>query len=86
MTERLHAMNAELARVGGKVNQVARQLNEAKMRGEHPPYTAASHGDIREMAALVSDMADQIQELFRTRRETLDLEVTKALAGLNDDV
>ena len=31
---------------------------------------------------LVFDMADQIQEMFRARRRVLDLEVTKALAGL----
>ena len=31
---------------------------------------------------LVFDMADQIQEMFRARRRELDLEVTKALAGL----
>lgn len=82
MTEELRAMSAALNRVGNNVNQVARRLNEAKLRGERPPYTAASHAEIRELAGLVFDMADQIQELFRARRRALDLEVTKALAGL----
>jgi len=82
MTEELRAMSAALNRVGNNVNQVARRLNEAKVRGEPPPYTAASHAGIRELAGLVFDMADQIQELLRARRRTLDLEVTKALAGL----
>jgi len=82
MTEELRAMSAALNRVGNNVNQVARRLNEAKIRGERPPYTAASHAGIRELAGLIFDMADQIQALFRARRRTLDLEVTKALAGL----
>ena len=82
MTEELRTMSAALNRVGNNVNQVARRLNEAKVRGELPPYTAASHAEIRELAGLVFDMADQIQQLFRARRRALDLDVTKALAGL----
>lgn len=35
-----------------------------------------------DLAALVLDMADQIQKMFRARRRELDIEVTKALAGL----
>jgi len=64
------------------VNQIARRLNEAKLKGERLPYTSASHAEIRDLAVLVFDMADQIQEMFRARRRTLDVEVTKALAGL----
>jgi hypothetical protein len=64
------------------VNQVARRLNEAKLKGEGLPYTPASHAEIRDLAVLVFDTADQIQEMFRARRRVLDLEVTKALAGL----
>jgi len=82
MTEELRRMSAALNRIGNNVNQVARRLNEAKVRGERPPYTAASHAEIRELAGLVFDMADQIQEMFRARRRALDLDVTKALAGL----
>ena len=82
MTEELRTMSAALNRVGNNVNQVARRLNEAKVRGERPPYTAASHAEIRELAGLVFDMADQIQQLFRARRRALDLDVTKALVGL----
>ena len=82
MAEELRTMSAALNRVGNNVNQVARRLIEAKVRGELPPYTAASHAEIRELAGLVFDMADQIQQLFRARRRALDLVVTKALAGL----
>jgi len=82
MTEELRVMSGALNRVGNNVNQVARRLNEAKVRGERPPYTAASHAEIRDLAGLVFDMADQIQAMFRARRRALDLEVTKALASL----
>ena len=82
MTDELRGLSAALNRVGNNVNQVARRLNEAKIKGERLPYTAASHAEIRDLAALVFDMADQIQEMFRGRRRVLDLEVTKALAGL----
>ena len=82
MTEELRTMSAALNRVGNNVNQVARRLNEAKVRGERPPYTAASHAEIRELAGLIFELADQIQQLFRARRRALDLDVTKALAGL----
>ena len=56
--------------------------DEAKLKGERLPYTPASHAEIRDLAVLVFDMADQIQEMFRARRRELDLDVTKALAGL----
>ena len=81
-TDELKGLSAALNRVGNNVNQVARRLNEAKLKGERLPYTPASHAEIRDLAVLVFDMADQIQEMFRGRRRALDLEVTKALAGL----
>jgi hypothetical protein len=61
---------------------VARRLNEAKLKGERLPHTAASDAEIRGLAGLVFEMADQVQELFRARRRALDLEVTEALRGL----
>ena len=82
MTDELRGLSAALNRVGNNLNQVARRLNEAKLKGERLPYTPASHGEIRDLAVLVFDMADQIQEMFRGRRRALDLEVTKALASL----
>lgn len=82
MTDELKGMSAALNRVGNNVNQVARRLNEAKLKGERLPYTPASHAEIRDLAVLVFDMADQIQEMFRARRRELDLEVSRALAGL----
>ena len=39
MTEELRALSAALNRVGNNVNQIARRLNEAKLKGERLPYT-----------------------------------------------
>jgi hypothetical protein len=58
MTEELRAMIAALNRAGNNANQVARSLNEAKLKGEHLPQTAASDAEIRGLASLVFDMAD----------------------------
>lgn len=82
MTAELRSLSAALNRVGNNVNQVARRLNEAKLKGERLPYTPASHAEICDLAVLVFELADQIQEMFRARRRVLDLEVTRALAGL----
>jgi hypothetical protein len=82
MTDELRGLSAALNRVGNNVNQIARRLNEAKLKGERLPYTGASHAEIRDLAVLVFDMSDQIQEMVRARRRVLDLEVTRALAGL----
>ena len=82
MTEELRSLSAALNRVGNNVNQIARRLNEAKLKGERLPYTATNHAEIRDLAVLVFDMADQIQEMFRARRRTLDLEITKAIGDL----
>ena len=82
MTHELKGMSAALNRVGNNVNQIARRLNEAKVRGERLSYPASSHRDVRALAGLVFDLADQVQEMSRARRSVLDLEISSALAGL----
>ena len=81
----LEGMSARINRVGNNVNQVARRMNEAKLRGEPLPYSAQSHAHMRELAELVFEMADQIQDMFRARRGELELEVGRALAHLRPD-
>ncbi len=82
MCDELRSLGAALNRVGNNVNQIARRLNEAKVRGERLPYPASSHRDVRALAGLVFDLADQVQEMSRARRSVLDLEISSALAGL----
>jgi len=85
IADQLEGMSARINRVGNNVNQVARRMNEAKLRGEPLPYSAQSHAHMRELAGLVFEMADQIQEMFRARRGELDLDVSRALAHLMPD-
>ena len=82
MCDELRSLGAALNRVGNNVNQIARRLNEAKLRGERLPYPASSHRDVRALAGLVFDLADQVQEMSRARRCLLDLEISSALADL----
>ena len=82
MCDELRSLGAALNRVGNNVNQIARRLNEAKVRGERLSYPASSHRDVRALAGLVFDLADQVQEMSRARRSLLDLEISSALAGL----
>lgn len=85
LTEALRSRAADINRVGNNINQVARRLNEAKLKGERLPYTAESHGNIREFAGLVLDMADHLQALLMKRRADFTLKITKALAPLLPD-
>ena len=82
MYDELRSLGAALNRVGNNVNQMARRLNEAKVRGERLSYPASSHRDIRALAGLVCDLADRVQEMSRARRSVLDLEINSTLAGL----
>lgn len=79
LADELRGLAASLGRVGSNVNQIARRLNEARARQEAPPYTKRSDQDIRALAGLIFDLADQVQDLAQRRRAALRLEVTAAL-------
>ena len=82
MCDKLHSLGAALNRVGNNVNQIARRLNETEVRGERLSYLASRHHDVRALAGLVFDLADQVQEMSRSRCSELDLEISSALTGL----
>ena len=82
MTEELRGLGAAMNRVGNNINQIARRLNEGRVRGEHAVLTGSEKAEIRALAGLVFTIADQVQEMSRNRRASLKLEVDKALAPL----
>ena len=86
MTEELRSLSAALNRVGNNINQIARRLNEGRVRGELPKLSVPERAEIRALAGLVFDMSDQIQELSRNRRRALELEINRALAPLLAEV
>jgi transposase-like protein len=85
LTEALSARAADISRIGNNINQVARRLNEARLKGQPLSYTAESHGHIREFAGLILDLTDRLQALLLKRRADLALKVTKAWAPLIPD-
>ena len=82
MTEELRGLGAAMNRVGNNINQIARRLNEGRVRGEQAVLTGSEKAEIRALAGLVFTIADQVQEMSRNRRASLKLEVDKALAPL----
>lgn len=86
MTDEMRGLSAALNRVGNNVNQIARRLNEARIRGEALPWIGTGPTEVRALAGLIFSLADQIQDLSRNRRERLKVEVDKALAPLIAEV
>lgn len=82
MTEELRGLGAAMNRVGNNINQIARRLNEGRVRGEQAVLTGSEKAEIRALAGLVFTIADQVQEMSRNRRAALKFEVDKALAPL----
>lgn len=80
----LRDLSAGLNRVGNNVNQIARRLNEAKLRGTPVTWRLQDQDATRALAALIFDLADQIQDLSRARRRALALVIDQALAPLLD--
>ncbi|MBQ2262117.1 MAG: hypothetical protein II336_12185 [Loktanella sp.] len=80
--DELGEMNARINCAGTKVNQLARRMNEAKLRKAPFCYSAESHVHLRELAHVITEITEPIHEMFRVRLANLDMEVTKALAQL----
>lgn len=82
---RLHALGVALHRVGTNVNQIAKACNEARLRGQALPYSAADHDEVREALALAFEVADQVRHLAEGRRRTIGAAVSQAFQGGADD-
>ena len=82
MTDELKGLSAALNRVGNNVNQVARRLNEAKLKGERLPYTLPAMPRSAISPCWSSTWPTRSRRCSARAAVTLDLEVTKALAGL----
>jgi transposase-like protein len=82
MSGELRGLSASLNRVGNNVNQIAQRLNQAREKGQKPPYDKTSDAVIRELAGLIFDLSDQVEDLVKRRRAGLDLMVSPALRGL----
>lgn len=87
-TEGLNQLSAAVNRMGGNVNQIAKACNEARLRGEPLPYTAQSHAELREAAALMFNVSTQVRALARGRRAQIDVVLSdtfRAEEGSDED-
>lgn len=82
LAEALHAMKGALNRVGNNVSQIARRMNDAKNRGQALPFSETDHAEIRHLAGLVLDFADEVALMADGRRSTLALKISDELKKL----
>ncbi len=86
MTDQLRRYGAEINRIGGNLNQLARACNEARLMGQPIPYTAQAHAEVRAAIRAVFETAAQVNQMARDRRGRLDVLVAGALmAGASDE-
>ncbi|MCC5968944.1 MAG: hypothetical protein JJU15_03255 [Pararhodobacter sp.] len=80
--DQMQAWGADIATHGAAINQIARKLNEAKLRGSPIPFTAEDMATIRTFAAYFVDFAEDFRILWEAKQSAMTREVDKALAGL----
>lgn len=71
-----------LSRVGNNVSQIARRMNDAKNRGQALPFSETDHVEIRHLARMVLDFADEVALMADGRRSTLEFKISDELKNL----
>lgn len=82
MIDRLAGWSAEIQTHGAAINQIARKINEAKLRGGPMPCTPEDDATIRAMVVFLFDFIEEFRALWDAKRATITQEVDKALLGL----
>lgn len=80
--DQMRDWGAEISTRGAAINQIARKLNEAKLRGRPIPYTAEDAATIRAFAVFFVAFVEEFRALWEEKRLAMTREVDKALAGL----
>lgn len=83
--DHLQAWGEQVATEGAAVNQIARKLNEAKLRGRPLPFTDDDMTTIRTFAGGVVEFAEAFRILWAAQLAAKTREVDKALEGLAAD-
>lgn len=78
----LGRFRAALNRVGNNVTQIAKRMNEANNKGLRPQFGRASLTQMRSLAGLVLEFADQIDLLARRRSDGISLVIDDILKEL----
>ncbi|MBS4009813.1 MAG: helix-turn-helix domain-containing protein, partial [Roseovarius sp.] len=66
--DQMHAWGADITTHGTAINQIARKLNEAKLRGHPIPYTAKDAAMIRAFARFFVDFIEDFRTLWEARQ------------------
>jgi transposase-like protein len=82
MIAKVQDWTAEVQTHGAAINQIARKLNAAKLRGDCSPYTIEDDVAIRAMGILLNAFLEDFQARWGAKLEAMSQEVDKALAGL----
>lgn len=82
MIDRLAGWSAEIQTHGAAINQIAREMNEAKLRGGTMPHTPEDDATIRAMVVFLFDFNEQFRALWDAKRTAKTQEVDRALTGL----
>lgn len=80
--DQMQAWGADIATHGAAINQIARKLNEAKLRGQPIPYTAKDAATIRAFAVFFVAFVEEFRGLWEARQAAMTREVDKVLAEL----
>lgn len=82
MIDRLAGWSADIQTHGAAINQIARKMNEAKLRGRPMPYTVEDDVTIRAMAVSLFEFIEEFRALWDAKRAAIKQEVDEALVGL----
>lgn len=80
--DHLQAWGAQVATEGAAVNDIARKLNEAKLRGRPLPFTDDDMTTIRTFAGGLAEFAEEFRILWGEQLAAKTREVDKASEGL----
>lgn len=84
LKDELHSHRVALNRIGNNISQIAKRLNEAKLKGLKPPIHQDDMAQIRSLAGMVMTFGDQLQGMILQRRNGLALRVSDALRAFSN--
>ncbi|HKK57808.1 hypothetical protein [Marinobacter sp.] len=84
LADELAGFRGALNRVGNNVSQIAKRMNEAKMKGSAPSFSEDNLAQMRQLAGFILDFSDQVDLLARRRVEGMSLTAGDALKELAD--
>ncbi len=75
----LGKLAAQTFKVGGNVNQIAQRMNAARKKGTVPLYGVRDQAVLRDLTALVFEVADQVEAMAKRRGSGIELAISPQL-------